>query len=161
MTTGRSLRIGEALLGGGVLAVGLFILVETMRLKVAPTHAVIGPTIFPYIIAGGLIVVGVLVLYQGLFGHIAHEGGFELDWVAVAFVIGGLLMQLLIVEWVGWIPAATVLFVAVARGFGSDRLLLDGAIGLALAAVTFIVFNWALGLSLPIGSLLEAVGVPS
>ena len=161
MTTARSLRIGEALLGGSVLALGLFILVETMRLKVAPVHAVIGPTVFPYIVAAGLIVVGALVLYQGLFGHIAHEGGFKLDFGAVAFVAGGLLLQLLIIEWAGWIPAALVLFVAVARGFDSRRLLLDAVIGLVLAAATFFVFNWGLGLTLPVGSLLEAIGVRS
>ena len=86
MTTERSLRIGEGILGGGVLALGIFIAVQTSRFEVGPSHAAVGPRLFPFLIAAGLIIVGLALLYQGLFGHIAHEGGFELDWPAVAFV---------------------------------------------------------------------------
>ena len=43
MTTGRSLRIGEAVLSVGVLALGLFVAVETALLEVGPSHAAIGP----------------------------------------------------------------------------------------------------------------------
>ena len=110
MTTGSSLRIGEGILGGVVLGLGLFIAIETSQLEVAPTHAAIGPTLFPFLIAAGLIVVGVLVLYQAFFGHIAHERGFELDWRAVAFVSAGLIAQIFLLESLGWIIATTVLF---------------------------------------------------
>jgi putative tricarboxylic transport membrane protein len=63
MTTARSLRIGEAVLGGAVLALGLFVAVETSMLKVASTHATVGPRLFPFLVAAGLVVVGALVLY--------------------------------------------------------------------------------------------------
>jgi putative tricarboxylic transport membrane protein len=157
MTTGRSLRIGEAALGSGVLALGLFVAVETSLLKVAPTHATVGPRLFPFLVAAGLIVVGALVLRQALFGHIAHERGFELDWVAVALVSAGLVAQLLLLESLGWVIATTLLFVAVARAFGSRRLLLDAAIGVVLASLAFGVFNYGLGLSLPTGMLVESL----
>ena len=157
MTTGRSLRIGEAVLGGGVLALGLFVAVETSMLEVAPTHATVGPRLFPFLVAAGLIVVGALVLRQALFGHIAHERGFELDWAAVALVSAGLIVQLLLLESLGWILATALLFVAVARAFGSRRLLLDAAIGVVLASLAFGVFNYGLGLSLPTGTLVESL----
>jgi putative tricarboxylic transport membrane protein len=157
MTTARSLRIGEAVLGGAVLALGLFVAVETSMLKVAPTHATVGPRLFPFLVAAGLIVVGALVLHQALFGHIAHERGFELDWVAVALVSAGLVAQLLLLETVGWVLATTLLFVAVARAFGSRRLLLDAAIGVVLAGLAFGVFNYGLGLSLPTGTMVESL----
>ena len=51
-----------------------------------PSNAAIGPRLFPFLIAAGLLVVGVAVLAQAFFGHIAHERGFELDWRAVALV---------------------------------------------------------------------------
>ena len=80
MTTGSSLRIGEAILGGVVLGLGLFIAIETSMLEVAASNAAIGPRLFPFLIAAGLLIVGALVLRQAFFGHIAHEeGGFELD----------------------------------------------------------------------------------
>jgi putative tricarboxylic transport membrane protein len=157
MTTARSLRIGEAVLGGAVLALGLFVAVETSMLKVAPTHATVGPRLFPFLVAAGLIVVGALVLHQALFGHVAHERGFELDWVAVALVSAGLIVQLLLLESLGWILATTVLFVAVARAFGSRRLAVDAAIGVLLASLAFAVFNYGLGLSLPTGTLVESL----
>jgi putative tricarboxylic transport membrane protein len=161
MTTTRSLRVGEAILGGGVLALGLFIGVETARLEVAPSHAAIGPTLFPFLIAGGLIIIGALVLREAFFGHVAHErGGFELDWLALALVSAGLIVQMLLLEMVGWIPATTILFAAVARAFGSRRLLLDAVIGLVLASLAFVVFNYGLGLDLPVGTVLEDALAP-
>jgi putative tricarboxylic transport membrane protein len=149
------MRVGEAVLGAAVLALGLFIAVETAMLKVAPTHATVGPRLFPLLVAAGLIVVGALVLHQALFGHVAHERGFELDWVAVALVSAGLVAQLLLLESLGWILATTLLFVAVARAFGSRTLALNAMIGFVLASLAFGVFNYGLGLSLPVGTLVE------
>jgi hypothetical protein len=106
MTTGRSLRLGEAVLGGVVLALGLFVAVETTGLS-AGTGAV-GPRLFPYLIAAGLIVVGVLVLYEAFRGHIAHEGGLDLDWWGVALVSAGLIAQLLLLERAGWVLATAL-----------------------------------------------------
>jgi putative tricarboxylic transport membrane protein len=62
---------------------------------------------------------------------------------------------MLLIERIGWVLAAAILFAAVARAFQSRRPLLDAAIGLALAGLAFVVFNWGLGLSLPTGSLIE------
>jgi putative tricarboxylic transport membrane protein len=155
MTTGRSLRIGESALGAGVLALGLFVAWETSRIQVAPSYAAIGPRLFPYIVAAGLVIIGVLLLREALFGHIAHERGLALDWRATALVAAALVLQLLLLEWLGWIIATTLLFVIVARAFGSRRLLVNAAIGLVLTGLAFAVFNYGLGLSLPTGTLFE------
>ena len=155
MTTERSLRIGEGVLGGGVLALGLFIAVETALFEVGPSHAAVGPRLFPFLIATGLIVVGLALLRQAFFGHIAHEGGFELDWLAVALVSAGLIAQMLLLDILGWIPATTLLFIAVARAFSSRRLVVDAAIGVALTGLAFVVFTAGLGLDLPTGVIGE------
>ena len=155
MTTGRELRVGEAVLGLVVLGLGLFVTAETALMEVAPSNAAIGPRLFPFLVAAGLLVVGVLVLRQAFFGHIAHERGFELDWQAVALVAVGLLAQLLLVESLGWILATTLMFLLAALAFAERRLLATLLIGLALTGLTFVVFNYGLGLSLPTGSVLE------
>lgn len=157
MTTGRSLRVGEMVLGGLVLALGLFIAVETAMFDVAPSQAAVGPRLFPSLVAAGLLVVGGLLLRQALAGRIAHEGGLALDWLGVALVSAGLVVQFLLVEWVGWIPATTLLFVAAARAFGSRRTLADAAMGLALAGLSFVIFSYGLDLSLPTGELWEGL----
>src|SRR5215208_4808733 len=127
MTTGWGLRIGEAVLGGVVLGLGLFIGIETSLLEVAPSNAAIGPRLFPSLIAFGLLAVGVGVLWQAFFGHIAHERGFELDWRAVALVSAGLLLQMFLVESLGWIIATTLLFVAATLAFRERRVLISVA----------------------------------
>jgi putative tricarboxylic transport membrane protein len=155
MTTGWGLRIGEAVLGGVVLGLGLFVAIETSLLEVAPSNAAIGPRLFPFLIAFGLLAVGVGVLWQAFFGHIAHERGFELDWLAVALVSAGLLLQMFLVESLGWIVATTLLFVAATLAFRERRVLISIAIGLALTCLTFWVFNYGLGLTLPVGTTIE------
>jgi len=155
MTTGRSLRIGEAVLGVGVLALGLFVAIETALLEVGPSHAAVGPRLFPFLVATGLIVVGLALLREAFFGHIAYERGWELDWRAVALVSAGLLVQMLLLESLGWIVATTLLFVAAALAFGSRRLLLDATIGVVLTGFAFVVFNYGLGLTLPTGTVVE------
>ncbi|MFL5333636.1 MAG: tripartite tricarboxylate transporter TctB family protein [Geminicoccaceae bacterium] len=155
MTTGWGLRIGEAVLGGVVLGLGLFIAIETSLLEVAPSNAAIGPRLFPSLIAFGLLAVGVAVLWQAFFGHVAHERGFELDWRAVALVSAGLLLQMFLVESLGWIIATALLFTATSLAFAERRLVVTVLIGLALSGLTFAIFNYGLGLTLPIGTAIE------
>lgn len=156
MTTGRSLRLGEAVFGAGVLGLGLFIAGYTM-LTTPQTNAVVGPALFPYLISGGLVLVGIALLWQAVSGHIAHETGFDLDLTAVALASGGLLAQVFLVEALGWILSVALLFAVVARAFGSRRLLLDLGIGLALGGLSFLVFNYGLDLYLPTGTLADRI----
>jgi putative tricarboxylic transport membrane protein len=155
MTTGRSLRIGEAALGGGVLALGLFVAWETSLIHVAPTYAATSPRLFPYIISVGLVLIGAALLREALAGHIAHEGGMALDWRAAAVVAAALVVQLWLLERIGWIVATSLMFAAVALAFGSRRVWLDVAIGVVLASLALAVFNYGLGLTLPAGSVFE------
>ena len=155
MTSGWGLRIGEAVLGAVVLGLGLFIATETSLMEVAASNAAIGPRLFPFLIAFGLLAVGVAVLWQAFFGHIAHERGFELDWLAVVLVSAGLIMQMSLVEPLGWIIATTLLFVMTTFAFRERRVLISIAIGLFLSCLTYWVFNYGLGLSLPIGTVIE------
>ncbi|QRM34239.1 tripartite tricarboxylate transporter TctB family protein [Microvirga sp. VF16] len=157
MTTERSLRRGEIVLGLGVLALGLFVAIQTWSMPETVASSAVGPKLFPGLVATGLIVVGLSLLREALAGHIAHEGGLELDWPAVALVAGALVLQILLLEAVGWIPAGTLLFMLVARAFGSRRHVLNAAFGLALTALTFAVFDYGLDLNLPTGSLFERV----
>jgi putative tricarboxylic transport membrane protein len=46
-----------------------------------------------------------------------------------------------------------ILFVTVARSFGSRRWLLNAITGLLLASTIFAIFNYGLGLTLPPGIL--------
>lgn len=156
MTTGNTLRRGEAAFGGGLLALSVFLLVETLRMPDV-TRSAVGPKLFPFVIAAGLAAVGVAMLREARAGRTPHAAaGLEMDWPALGLVAAGLAIQFLTVEWVGWAPAATALFAAAARAFGERRLTVNLALGAALAAATYFAFTAGLGLNLPVGSLFEA-----
>ena len=108
MIRGTTLRLSEAIAGAFVLAIGLFVALETYQLGSTATAAVVGPRLFPFLVAAGLLSVGVALLKEAVSGHVAHETGFDLDWRAVAFVSGGLLVQMLLLERIGWILATTL-----------------------------------------------------
>ena len=114
MTTGRSLRIGEAVLSLGCWP-GPVHRDRDLADRGGGLQRRGRPAPVPVPDRLGLIVVGVALLRQAFFGHIAHEGGFELDWPAVALVSAGLIVQMLLLERLGWIIATTLLFVAHAR----------------------------------------------
>ena len=52
---------------------------------------------------------------------------------------------MVIIGWAGFIIASTVLFVLVARGFGSRRLVRDASSRVVLATVVFFIFTLGLG----------------
>lgn len=161
MTSARSLRIGEAAFGGLLLVLGITIILDTMAASAAAGRTgIVGPALFPYLIAGGLVAVAVAILRQALRGTTAHAGGLELDLPALALTAAGLAAQFLLIEFMGWVPTAALLFMAVARAFGSRRPWLDLAIGLALGAGTFAVFTYGLDLHLPEGTVLELFAPP-
>jgi putative tricarboxylic transport membrane protein len=73
------------------------------------------------------------------------------DWAAFAVISVGVVLHMAIIGWAGFIIASTVLFVLIARGFGSRRLVRDAIIAVVLSTVVFFIFTLALGLSLPKG----------
>ena len=157
MVSGSSLRLGESILGAFVLAIGLFVAFETYEMGSTTASTLVGPQLFPFLVATGLIIVGVALLREAVFGHVAHESGFDLDWRAVAIAAGGLLLQMLIIESAGWIIATTAMFVATTLAFGERRVMISLLIGLILAGLTFAIFTYGLGLDLPIGTVIEGM----
>lgn len=156
MSTGAALRRGEAAFAGVLLALAAFLAEETFRMTVT-VKSTVGPKLFPYLIAAGLAATGLSMLREARSGRGPHaSAGLEMDWPALGLVAAGLAVQFLTVEWLGWMPAAMVLFVMIARAFGERRMVWNLLIGAVLAVATFYAFTAGLGLNLPIGALFEA-----
>lgn len=147
----------DSILGAFVLAIGVFIGLETWEMALAGTRTIVGPHLFPYIVSIGLIAVGLSLLREAVSGHVAHETGFELDWRAVGLASGGLVLQMLLLEKLGWIVATTLMFVLATLAFHERRVVISVLIGLALTVLTFMIFTYGLGLDLPLGSVFEAL----
>jgi len=156
MPAARRLPIGGMLLGLSVLGLGIFVAVGTWMMPEPAMVSAVGPKDFPVLIAGGLIIIGGLLLREAFTQKVEDEA-IELDWKAIGLVLGGLLVQMLLLGLLGWIPATAFLFMLTARAFGRRRLWVDLLIGAVLAGIIFVVFDYGLDLDLPLGSLAETL----
>ncbi len=77
----------------------------------------------------------------------------RLDWRSFAWVVLSFLAFALLLPVLGWIIAAGFLFWGVARGFGLRRPIASLVAGCTVSSIIYIVFDMALGMSLPSGVL--------
>ncbi len=151
----------EMVLSLAVLSLGIAVAIGTAGLSGAGGYARIGPNVAPAVIAGGLILLGLWLLYEAVFGGWRNavpdspEARGEHDFSPSAFiwVSIGLIAQMLLIHRAGFVLAQATLFTCVARGFGSRRYLRDFAIGLALGVAVFLFFVKFLNVNLPPGWL--------
>jgi putative tricarboxylic transport membrane protein len=155
----RRVAIGEAIIGAGVLALAAVMLWQTLAIPVSPIYAQVGPTIVPIITALALGMLGVLLLIA------AWQGGWQPeeekastpDRVALAWVAAGLVLNVLLIGSAGFTIASVILFVCVARGFGSKAIVRDGLIGAAFALVAYFGFAQTLGINIGSGIVENAI----
>jgi putative tricarboxylic transport membrane protein len=155
MTERSPIHPGEALISLALIALGSYVVYDTQ--SIAETQAgQIGPRLFPYIIGTGLTICGAVLGWHALSGGWRHvpldqEGHDAPDWLAFFVISAGVILHMVLIGWAGFIIASTLLFLLIARGFGSRRPVRDLGIGVALSVVVFYVFTLGLGLSLPAG----------
>jgi putative tricarboxylic transport membrane protein len=146
----------EVALGGGALALGIAVALVARGFPAGSAYDTLGPKLFPFIVAGGLVLTGAPILLRALLAGGGATGRPEpVDGWPVLMIAGALLVPVLLIGTIGWIPVAGVVFLIGARAFGSRRPLVDLLIGLAFGGATFVLFNHVLGLALPAGSLLQ------
>lgn len=152
---GRPFWLGFAVLAlGGVWLYGAFALPQTVR------YAVIGPGMFPMLVAGGLLLLGVLLLVQIARGErFAPQEAEDVDadapvsrrgfWTSVAAAV----TPILTMRPLGFPITAALVFALVARAFGSATLARDLLMGLAIGVLCWYGFA-LLGIGLPLLPLL-------
>jgi len=162
----------EIILGLGIAALGAFVLYETQAIRVIPIYAKVGPRDIPTMVGAILALLGLALAWQGWRARSAPRldppavmdapgskldtpgtGGDTIDWMPLAAIGIGLVQQILLFEFLGFVPTAAILFFCVAFGFGSRRYLRDILIAIALAVFAYVGFVHALGLNLPAGIL--------
>jgi putative tricarboxylic transport membrane protein len=151
----------EFLIGIGLLAVAAAVLWQTWAIPVSPLYSKVGPTVFPYMTATGLAVLAMLLIVA------AARGGWQpdeeketpTDWKALAFVVAGLVANVVLIQPLGFTAASVVMFVLVCHGFGSRRPLRDGLIALVLALAAYFGFARALGVNIGAGYIENVLNV--
>lgn len=133
--------------------VGILIAASTSQMRVPPMHAKVGPQIFPYVAAAALVLLGVCFVVQALRNGPARLAADtdSTEWRSLGFIIGGFVFQILFIAMLGFILSSTVLFAAVAMGFGSRRYVRDVTVALLLSGAAYFTFTRLLNLQLPAG----------
>lgn len=148
----------EAGMALGVIAFSALALWQALAIPVSPVYAQVGPTAMALASSGLLMVLGLALLAQALRGdwalgddnHLHHLQARALLWL-----LAGLLLNVSLIGWLGFIPASALLFACVARAFGSRRPGRDLLVGIAFAAVAYFGFARALSINIGTGSLWE------
>ncbi|MFP5313010.1 MAG: tripartite tricarboxylate transporter TctB family protein [Actinomycetes bacterium] len=163
LTTGLKGRseLGVALLLG---AAGVVVFLDANGLVTPYSQSdPVGPKTVPFIVAGMLVVCGVLLAVNVLRGGRGEaEGGEDVDlthpadWKTILPLAGAFILNILLIDWAGWVISGTVLFWGSVLALGSRRYVRDALISVALSLLTFYGFYLGLGIALPAG-LLEGI----
>ena len=152
----RRRDVSEIAISGAIVALALFVFTELPGIPAEGGYSAVGPRFAPLIVGIGLLAIGLLLLRQALTGGWRDQGPppeEAMHLPSFGWIVGGLVTQMLIVGFAGFTIASALLFVAVARGFGSVRVAHDAIVGFVLAAAVFVFFTRVLGLSLPASPL--------
>ncbi len=90
---------------------------------------------------------------DGIDGAAGGARAVSIDWRSLAWVIGSFAAFALLLDVLGWVIAAALLFWCVARGFGARKPIVSLITGFTVSSLAYIAFDMALGMSLPSGIL--------
>lgn len=132
-------------------AVAVVIAWSTATMGSAGGYSRIGPTAFPYAIAGGFFILSIWTVFAALRHDFPEREPQEFG--PIVWIVGGLVAQMLLLKIAGFSIATGLLFAATARGFGRGPLWLTIPIGIVLSFIVWFIFARGLQLSLPAGPL--------
>jgi putative tricarboxylic transport membrane protein len=124
--------------------------VAHMRAGVA-AYSRIGPKAFPFAVAAGLVGLGVLTAIQAFR---EHASPIERDeWRPMAWIVGGLVAQIVLLPYAGFAIATGAVFAATAKAFGRGPIWFTYPVGVAMSLAIWLFFSKGLQLVLPAGPL--------
>src|SRR3712207_5349359 len=120
---------GQYLLAAALAVVGLWTIIDARGLTVGFGDPV-GPRIFPYVVGAAMLVLAALLAVATARGDVAEgEEGEDVDlttppdWLTVGKLVGILLLNMLLVDVLGWAITGALLFAGCAWALGSRTLL--------------------------------------
>jgi putative tricarboxylic transport membrane protein len=151
--------VGETIIGAGVLVLAIVMFWQTMSIPVSPIYAKVGPTVVPLMTAAALGLLGVLLLIDAWQGgwQTEEEKAVTPDRAALLWIVAGLVLNVALIGPLGFTIASTILFVCVARAFGSNAFVRDTLIGAAFALIAYFGFATTLGINIGSGLVESAI----
>ena len=160
MSQARVRDKGELGFAGLLLALGVFILLDTTTIEIPKAASNVGPRFFPYAV-GALLTVGALLVVIGILrgDHASPEEGELVDPSLpvnvrrTAGMAGSVVAFAVLLNPLGYVLATAICFFAVAATLGARHYVRLGVGSLALSVAIYVAFTQGLGIFLPPGLL--------
>jgi putative tricarboxylic transport membrane protein len=143
-----------------VLALGVFVVIGTFDVSAAGSQLGIGPRFFPMLVGGAMMLIGAFYVIDVLRGgHGDPEESEDVDadaptdWRSVGLVSGIFLAFAALLNALGWIIGASLLFFGLSVALGAEHKLRAAVVAVVLGVSTYVLFVKGLGVSLPAGPL--------
>ncbi|WP_433699374.1 tripartite tricarboxylate transporter TctB family protein [Nocardiopsis sp. CA-288880] len=163
----------ELLVAALVLGIAGFIAVQTAAIPVPTGTEPPGPRFFPTLVAVFMGAVGLALAVQVVLrparpaqaaeqapgadaaetGETGEDAPVRIDWRCLGIVVATMTVFIAILQPVGWLLSAALLFFGIAYALGSRRLLFDAVLSLTFSSLIQLAFVAGLGLNLPAGIL--------
>jgi hypothetical protein len=157
--------VNRDLVGGlGTVALGAAYLYLALQLRHSALSDNVGAGGVPRVIAALMIAMGAILALRGLLAaRTAPAGGaaaaarpdYRRELLRAAGLVAIGVGYLIVVPFVGYLPAITALIIAVAAYQGVRPSLRLLAIGIAGALLLWLFFGWLLGIPMPHGALAD------
>jgi putative tricarboxylic transport membrane protein len=132
-------------------AIAIIIFWQTSQMRVPLIQQRIGPQVFPYVVASGLLLLAIGTVVSALRNGFPERS--RDDYGKIFWIVGGLVAQILLLSTAGFSIATGILFAFTARAFGRGPLWQTIPIGVVFSFVVWFIFSTGLRLSLPAGPL--------
>jgi putative tricarboxylic transport membrane protein len=143
-----------------LVAVGGWVLFDALGLEDGFADQPVQPYAVPYIVGSVLVLLGVLLAVATARGDLPESDEGEdidltqgADMKTVGMLAAVLVVNLLLINFLGWAITGALLFVGATRALGSRTLLRDVCVGVALSVGSWYAFYVLLGVPIPAGIL--------
>jgi len=153
-------RINDAILGLIIIVGSILVILEARSYPALPGVAY-GPDFFPTVIAGAMILGGIILVFKGI-GNLKQTGWYSLDawarkgssYISLGLIFGSLIFYILLSERLGYIiTSATILMVLLGWTRGRKHLASTALISLVFSFAVFFLFSTLMRIPLPHGPL--------
>ncbi|MFI6919598.1 tripartite tricarboxylate transporter TctB family protein [Nonomuraea spiralis] len=143
-----------------VLGLGVFVVIGTLDVSAAASQLGLGPRFFPMLVGGAMVLIGAFYVIDVLRGgHGDPEESEDVDaaaptdWRSVGLVSGIFLAFAALLDVLGWVIGASLLFFGLSVALGAEQRLRAAVVAVVLGVTTYLLFVKGLGVSLPAGPL--------
>jgi putative tricarboxylic transport membrane protein len=143
---------------GSLFLVGVVVFWDTWRSENPSFNLTISPKLFPYLIAGFLMIATSVLAVKIVLGDAAIPEGLNAgdkieksDFKTFTLVLSSLLAYLVLIERAGFIVAASITFFGITVAFGNKKHLKSAVFGTLFIIAIYISFTRFLNVQLPSG----------